>query len=174
MAKAVRSEETGPETGAVTESITYTPGEGDPSTVTWCGHVFRANVPKDIAGHADGSEREKLNFGLIESAKLNKHFLVGNARPKREVNATPKTADEYRAYFVAWLKDPSMDHADKLIARFARDRDLQLTCEVGADDFAYLSTLFMPRLHELAKADELTEAQVASLWINAGVNQLPW
>jgi len=75
---------------------------------------------------------------------------------------------------IDWIKDPAIEHTDQLIARFACDRELQAICEVGADDYAYLATLFMPRLHDLAKGDELTEGQVASIWINHGINQLPW
>lgn len=158
----------------VTETITYVPGEGDPSSIKWCGHTFQANMPKDITGHAEGSEREKLNMQLIERARDNKHFLVGNARVKRDALTEPKTAQEYRAYMVAWLKEPSLDHAEALIARFAKERELREACEVGGDDYSYLETLFMPKLHELAKADELTQGQIASLWVNHGINQLPW
>ena len=158
----------------VTENITYTPGPLDPVTVKWCGHVFQANVPKEITGHTEGTEREKLNHQLIEAAKGNKHFRVGNARPKRDPMELPKTADGYRAYMVNWLKDPAIETTDQLIARFARDRDLQIVCEVGHDDYAYLSTLFLPKLHELMRADEMTEPQVAAMWINHGVMQLPW
>jgi hypothetical protein len=68
----------------------------------------------------------------------------------------------------------TIEHADELIARFAKDRELQLACEVGSDDFAYLGTLFMPRLYDLAKADDLTAQQVSSLWISHGFNVLPW
>jgi hypothetical protein len=159
----------------VTETITYVPGPMDPVHTKWCGHTFQANVPKEITGHAEGTERERLNMHLIERARENKHFTVGSGRPaRRERNALPKTADEYKAYMIEWVKDPSIDHAAGLIARFTRDRDLQAACEVGSDDFAYLGTLFMPKLHELARADELTEGQVAQLWVNAGFNQLPW
>lgn len=158
----------------VTETITYMPGDGDPPTTKWCGIIFQANVPKEITGHAEGNERERLHHQLIERARDNKHFKVGSARRVSRDAAIPKTAEEYRAYAVSWIKDPSIDHADRLVARFAKDRDLQSACEVGADDYSYLATLFMPRLHDLAKADELTENQVASLWINAGINQLPW
>jgi hypothetical protein len=173
-ANAKVNEEMSAASEPVTETITYVPGEGDPSTIKWCGIVFQANVGKEITGHAEGSERERLHHHLIESARTNKFFLVGNARVKRDAMGPPKTAEQYRATMIEWLKDPALDHADKLIARFARDRELQAACEVGADDFSYLSTLFMPRLHELAKADELTEGQVASLWLNHGINQLPW
>jgi len=158
----------------VTETITYTPGPQDPVSIKWCGHTFQANVPKEITGNSEGSDRDKLNFHLIERARENKHFRVGSGRSRREEKSLPKTAEEYRAYMIDWIKDPSIEHADQLIARFARDRELQVSCEVGADDYAYLSTLFMPRLHDLAKGDELTEGQVASIWINHGVNQLPW
>lgn len=164
-----------PEMKSLTESVTYIPGSGDPNSVTWCGHTFRANIAKDITGHPGGSERERLNHQLIERARDNKHFKVGQGRaPRRDVLAQPETAEEYRAYMVGWLQDPAIQHADQLIERFAQDRDLQASCEVGSDDFSYLSTLFMPKLHEFAKGDELTEGQVASLWINHGINQLPW
>jgi hypothetical protein len=158
----------------VTETITYVPGPLDPVTVKWCGHVFQANVGKEIVGHAEGTEREKLNHQLITSARDNKHFMVGDAKPKRDRDTLPKTASEYRAYAVAWLKDPNIEHADQLIARFAKDRDLRTACEVGSDDYAWIATLFMPKLHELARADELTEPQVATMWINHGINELPW
>lgn len=174
-AAAKREVEDNAETsGPVTENITYLPGEGDPSTVTWCGHTFRANVPKEVTGNADGTDREQLNYQLIERARDNPSFKVGDARPRRRAIEIPKTADEYRAYLAAWLQDTSMQHADQLIARFARDRELQAACEVGTDDFSFIATLFMPKLHDMAKADELTEGQVAQLWVNHGINQLPW
>jgi hypothetical protein len=177
MARAPKPIEQGEApTEPVTETITYIPGSGDPSSVKWGGHVFQANVPKEITGHLEGSEREKMNMHLIERARENKTFKVGSAsaRPKRETAALPRTAEEYRAYVIDWLKDPNIEHADQLIARWARDRDLQMACEVGADDYSYIATLFMPKLHELARADELTEAQLSSVWINHGINQLPW
>jgi len=176
MARAARATENEvAESGPVTEAITYVPGSQDPVTVKWCGHVFHANVPKDITGNADGNDRDRLNAELIERARDNKHFKVGSGRgSKREAVALPKTPDQYRAHMIAWLLDESIRSTDQLVARFAQDRELQATCEVGADDWAYLSTLFMPKLHELAKADELTEAQVAHVWINHGINQLPW
>lgn len=175
MARQKNGEGAEPLAEAVTETITYMPGPMDPAVTKWCGHTFQANVGKDITGHPDGSAAEKLNHQLIEAARTNKHFKVGSARtPARETRELPKTAEEYRRYAVAWIKDPEIQTTEQLITRFARDRDLQFACEVGADDYAWLSTLFMPKLHELAKADELTEGQVASIWINHGVMQLPW
>jgi hypothetical protein len=158
----------------VTETIIYIPGEGDRPSVVWCGHTFHANVPKDITGNAGGSAREQLNMQLIERARENKHFVVGGVRKKRDARSDPRTQMEYRAYAIEWIKDPSIEHADQLIARLAKDRDLQLTCEVGYDDFAYLATLFMPRLHDLAKGDEINETQLGTLWLGHGYNVLPW
>lgn len=176
MARAPRQVTEGVEepAGPVTETITYLPSNGDPSNTIWCGHTFRANVPKDITGQAEGSESERLNHHLIESARSNPHFKVGDAKPKRANRELPKTAEEYRAYIAAWLQDPSIQHADQLIARFAKDRDLQVACEVGSSDWALIATLFVPKLHEMSKADELTDGQVAQMWVNAGINQLPW
>jgi hypothetical protein len=141
----------------------------------WAGHTFHANVPKEITGHADGSPREKLNLTLIEAARTNRFFRVGDAKPVRAPpDALPKTAEQYRAYMVAWVGDPGIQHVDELIARFARDRELQAACEVGTDDYSYLSTLFLPRLHQLAKMDEMNELQVATAWARQGFNVLPW
>lgn len=170
------NEEIGDDTAAghVTETVTYLPGNGDPSTVEWCGHTFRANMPKEITGHPDGTDREQLNHSLIERARDNPHFKVGDARPKRTGREMPTTAEGYRAHIAAWLQDPSIQTADQLIQRFARDRELQASCEVGASDWDLIATLFVPKLHDMAKADELTPEQVAHLWVNAGVNQLPW
>lgn len=159
----------------VTETITYVPGQHDPVHVPWGGHVFHANVPKEIKGDPEGSSSEKLNAHIIESARNNPAFVVGkDAKPKRERSALPKNAREYSAYFIEWLKDGHFETVEELVARFAKDRDLQAKCEVGPDDFAYLGTLFNPRLADLAKAEALTEPQVAAIWISHGVNQLPW
>lgn len=164
----------------VTETVTYVPGEGDPAYTKWAGQTFQANVPKELIGHADGTPQQKLNLHIIDSVKNgNKSFTLGGQKPKGKSTAAPKTADEYKSYFVDWLSkvntpDSHIRSADALIARFAQDHQLQDACEVGADDFAYLGGLFMPRLHELAKGDELTEQQVAGLWLQHGVNQLPW
>lgn len=164
----------------VTETITYTPGPMDPVTVKWGGHVFQANVPKEITGHAEGTSREQLNHSLIESARTNRHFMVGGERKKRDAIAEPQTPEEYRAYCIAWLKEigrdgnPVIQTTEQLISRFARDRDLQKACEVGHDDYTYIATLFMPKLHELQRAEELSDPQVATIWVNHGVNQLPW
>lgn len=174
MARQKSTDEALPLSEPVTETITYLPGPMDPTTVKWAGHTFHANVPKDVTGHADGTPSEKLNFGLIESARTSKHFRVGNSKPVKAPDALPTTPEQYRAYLVGWLNDPSIEHVDDLIARFAKDRELQVACEVGTDDYSYISTLFMPRLHQLAKMDEMNDLAVASAWARAGFNVLPW
>jgi hypothetical protein len=166
-------EDTDPPVEPVTETITYIPGEQDKPQVTWGGHTFQANVPKTITGHAEGSNQERINHHLIESARNNKHFQVGGTKKKRDASALPETAEQYRAYMVDWLQG-SFDHADELIQRFARDRDLRDRCDVGSDDYSYLATLFMPRLHELARGDDLNDLQVSAIWARNGFNVLPW
>ncbi|EJN14751.1 hypothetical protein PMI42_01725 [Bradyrhizobium sp. YR681] len=160
----------------VAETITYVPGQHDPSFVKWCGHTLQANVPKEIKGDPDGSSTEKLNAQMIESAKGNPHFVVGDpSKAQRSPrNKQPKDAKSYRAYFIDWLKDETFETPEELIGRFARDRELQAKCEVGPDDFALMGELFMPKLSDLAKACDMAEAQLAAVWINHGFNQLPW
>lgn len=158
----------------VVEQVTYLPGSQDPSFTKWGGHTFQANVSKEIKGDPDGTASEKLNHHIIEAARNNPHFQVGNTRPRRERTSMPKDSREYRAYLANWLKEEHFEEPEELIARFARDRDLQAKCDVGADDFGFIGELFMPRLHELARAHDMTEAQVAGLWLNHGYNQLPW
>lgn len=162
----------------VTETVTYVPGPMDPSIVKWAGHTFQANVPKQLTGHEEGhpdaTERTRMNMHVIERARENKHFSVGGARPKRDKAALPTNADEYLAYAIEWLKDPAIETAEQLIARFAQDRSLQERCEVGSDEFDKLATVLMPRLSELQKADSLTDPQLAQIWVNHGIMQLPW
>ena len=148
----------------VTETITYLPGPMDPPVTKWRGHVVHANLPKEIRAPADH----------FEHARGNKFFRVGADPVKPEKRQAPTTSEQYRAYIVDWLQDPAIQHAEDLIARFAKDRELRGRCEVGSDDYSYIATLFTPKLHDLARADELTENQVAHLWIQHGFNELPW
>lgn len=174
MARPKTPDEALPLIESVTETITYVPGPGGPASTMWGGITFQANVPQELTGHPDGNGRERLNYQMIETAKTSKGFVLGNAKRAKAPDALPTTAEQYRAYMVAWLKDTQLDHVDDLIARFARDRELQAACEVGTDDYAYLGTLFMPRLHQLAKMDEMNDLAVASAWARAGFNVLPW
>lgn len=180
MAKATkvieRIEEDPPQ--EVIENVTYLPGPMDPPIVKWAGYTFQANVPKQLTGHEEGhpdaTERTRMNMHIIERARENKHFQVGSEKKRRDKQALPTNADEYRAYAIEWLKDPAIDSVDALIGRFAQDRNLQQACEVGSDDFERIASLFMPRLGDLAKADGLTEQQIAQVWVNHGIMQLPW
>lgn len=174
MAKPKTADDTLLLSEPVTEMITYMPDPTDAPTTTWCGHTFHANVPKEIRGHVDGTSLERANMRLIEAARTNRFFRVGDAKVEKSASALPTTAEQYRAYMVGWLSDTGIQHVDELIARFARDRELQAACEVGTDDYAYLGTLFMPRLHHLAKMDEMNDLAVASAWARAGFNVLPW
>jgi hypothetical protein len=155
------------------ETITYVPGHLDPPQIKWCGQTFHANVPKEILGDSAGSQQERLNHGLIEAARGNRHFTVGGAKKKRDAGSLPTNDEEYRAYVVKWLQDP-FEHVEDMIARLARDRDLWQMCEVGSNDFEYISTLFMPKLYELARGDDMNELQVSAVWARHGFNVLPW
>lgn len=178
MARASAVEET--TSKSVTETITYVPGHGDPSITQWGGLTFHANVPKELTGHPEGTAREKLNHELIERARENKHFTVGGAKRARAKAVTPETPEQYRAHLVEWIKEVGPDgqsvirSVQQLIKRFADERDLRAICEVGASDYDLIGSIFMPKLGELAKADELTVEQVATIWKTNGFNELPW
>src|SRR5262245_32102253 len=62
------------------------PAEGDPPTVRWCGHTFHANVPKDVT-HA----------GLIQAARMNKFFKVGEFDPNDDHVKSQPQATKSRA-----------------------------------------------------------------------------
>lgn len=162
-------------TKPVEETITYEPGLQDPPSTRWGGHTFHANVPKKITGRPDGTEQERINHHIIERVRDgNPSFTAGDAKaPKKKKVELPTDANGYKAYMIGWLQD-QFDSAEALIERFVRDRDLQITCEVGAEDFAYLGSLFLPKLSKLAKADDMSEGQIASAWLRHGVNQLPF
>lgn len=176
---ASRSKETLPMLEAVTDTITYVPGDGDPVSVKWGGHIFHANVPKEITGHPDGTQAQQLNHELLTAARSNPHFRRGSEKGERKAAREPRTPAEYRAHFVNWLRDAKADgdegtNVDGLIARFCCDKPLQEACGCGSDDFMFMGELFMPKLHEFAKADGLNDQQVSAAWVNHGVNQLPW
>ncbi|XUM21063.1 hypothetical protein ACRAVF_27255 [Bradyrhizobium oligotrophicum S58] len=160
--------------GAVTAELTYHPGDGDPPSVKWGPHTFHANIAKAITGRDGGTERETLNHHIIQRARDNPHFSVDGQRSKRGKIGTPKDADEYKRYFVGWLKNETFDCVDDLLDRFVRDRNLQISAELAPEDFAWMRDLFNPRLHDLAKADGITEPQIAAAWAARGVNVLPW
>lgn len=150
------------------EQITYIPGDGDPLSVKWHGLVFHANVPKSVTKPE-----------LIEQAKGNKFFKVGSFDTAKDSTAAvdaaaavPKTSQEYRAHFVDWLKKAS--EINGLVATWAKEQSMRDACEVGADDYSYMGTLFYPKMHEFTKAAGLNQQQLSELWARYGVQQLPF
>lgn len=134
-----------PEAQGKPEQVTYRPGPEDPAQVKWNRHVFHANIPKMVHDQA-----------LIEKARANKFFHVGPFNPATDAvpvveTTLPKTAPQYRAWAVAWLKE--MRSERELDERWAKEETLRIDCEVGADDLEYLGTLFEPKRYELRKID---------------------
>lgn len=159
-------------------AITYMPGEGDPPSIKWRNRTFHANVPKQIS-----------DLDHIEAAKGNKHFKVGpfdpdkDKPPSPDFTGTPKTSDEYRAHVVAWLKklkaanergEPNVTGIDDMIKQWAAEQHLRELCDVGSDDYSFISQLFLPKMHELQKVAELNDKQLADKWGSYGIFQLPF
>ena len=176
--KAERTEDILPE--PVVETVTYVPrNPTDPAKVEWAGFVFHANVPKELRGDANGSERDRLNLHIIERARENDHFQVGDQKPRRNRPAEPKTPEEYRAHIAEWIKDAGQPESDiqsvnDMITKFAREAPLQRACGVGTDDWSMIGELFMPKLHTLQKMEEMSDGHLSSIWVNHGIMQLPW
>lgn len=129
------------------ELVTYRPGPEDPTQVRWDGHVFHANIPKTVTKTA-----------LIEKARKNRFFHVGPFNPatdsvplSEDQSATPKTAEQYRAFAVEWLK--KIDSVEELDTRWAAEEPLRMSCEVGTDDIEYLMDLMLPKRAELKKLE---------------------
>lgn len=130
----------------VSEQVTYLPGDGDPSQTKWHGLVFHANIPKTVT-----------NPILIEQARTNKHFHVGPFDPAKQGVPTheevvlPKTPEQYRAWFAAWLK--TMSSVDEMDQRWMKEEVLRESCGVGSDDLEYMTSLYQPKRAELRKLD---------------------
>lgn len=161
-----------------TVAITYLAGEHDPVSIKWRRRTFHANVPVPIS-----------DPDLIEAARGNKHFKVGefdadkDRAPAPDFTGTPKTADEYRAHVVGWVKklqvanrdgNPNVAGIDDMITRWQSEQELRALCDVGSDDYAWIGTLFLPKMHELAKVAGLNDQQLADKWREKGVLQLPF
>jgi len=128
------------------EQITYLPAEGDPNSVKWLGHTFHANVPKTVT-----------NATLIEKAKGNKFFKVGDFDPakdavKVEETPEPKTPEQYRAHAVAWIKRAKS--VDELDLKWQSEETLRMSSGAGSDDVEYLMSLLGPKRAELRKAEQ--------------------
>lgn len=169
-----------------TELVTYLPGDGDPHTVKWGGHTFHANVATPVAyvDFADPEAAPHPNKTLVERARGNKHFKVGDEKKPAAGPAQPTTPEQYRAHVVAWLKDIGRDAVNSnamtagcteaLIRRWADDAKLREVCGVGTDDYIYLRSLIDPKLSECQRADELNNEQLRELWVKHGIMELPW
>ena len=143
------------------EHITYLPGEGDPHTIKWRGVEFRANTPV----WSDNSD-------MIEAARTNRFFRVGDASHERRHDEAPQDAMEYRRHVLNWMK--SVTTVDQLVTNWSADRSLRDKCEVADDDIRYLGTLIEPKLRDMRAAEGLSETAMASIWIKHGVLELPW
>jgi hypothetical protein len=165
----------------LSEQITYLPREGDPPSTRWHGHVFHANVPKTVT-----------KAELIEAARNNRFFKVGSFDPAKDSTAAlsevpaddPKTSEQYRARVVAWLKrldkisaDPEQGPGgalEAMVKTWAKEQHMREACEVGSDDYSYIGSLFLPKMHQFSQAAGLNQQAVAELWARNGVFQLPF
>jgi hypothetical protein len=139
-----------------TETVTYLPGKEDPPETKWGSITFHANVPKEINAHAEGTPHERAMHAIIERARSNKFFHVGEfdaakAVAVREKVTPPKTSEQYRAWVVGWL--PGVSSVGELDHKWMSEEGLRIACEVGADDIDFLNTLIAPKRHELSKRD---------------------
>jgi hypothetical protein len=133
-----------PKSKETSEQITYRPGPEGPATTKWHGVTFHANVPKTVT-HAP----------LIEAAKLNKFFKVGeftsaDAVATNDRAPLPKTAEQYRAHFVGWLTQVSS--IAEFDAKWMSEESLRMACGVGSDDLEMMQGLAAPKLADLRKA----------------------
>ena len=142
------------------EMLTYLAGEGDPVTIKWRGVEFKANVPQRVADKAH-----------IAAARTNKFFRVGNEL-KEAPSFAPKDSMDYRAHVIDWMRDVTT--VDHLVRNWSADRNLRVKCEVGDDDVRYLGTIIEPRLRTMRQAEGLSDGQVAQIWIDHGILDLPW
>jgi hypothetical protein len=143
------------------EDVTYVPGADDPTICKWQGREFKANVPMRV--------RDK---GLIESARTNRFFRVGDQGPEPGDNDPPKNATQYRAHVVAWMKE--VNTVDDLVVKWSADRDLRRACEVGHDDIDWLGRLFEPKLRHMRIEEQLSELDVAGVFVKHGILEIPW
>jgi hypothetical protein len=154
--------------------VTYVPpddGQHHPSSLTWNGVTFQANMPVDLdpVKHAydiDEAERsvdpvtQRLllktvtrRVTMAEVAKTNPFFVVEGEpqavarKPGRP--ARPKTSEDYRAHALAWIA--SIDDPDELAERWNTEETLRERCGVGEDDVSYLRPLFEARHLELKR-----------------------
>ncbi len=142
------------------EMVTYLAGEGDPASVKWRGVEFKANAPQRIK---DPSH--------IEAARANRFFRVGDEN-KETPNRPIEDAMDYRAHVVEWMR--GVTTVEELVKSWAADRSLRVKCETGEDDIRFLGTLIEPKLRDMRKGEGLSDGQVAQIWVDHGILDLPW
>lgn len=158
------------ETAPESETITYMPGTEDPVSTKFFGHTFHANVPKIVT-----------NAELIK--KLREHpnpfFKLGQFNPETDhappegFTGEPKTAEQYRAHAVTWIK--KCKDIEDLAKTWVAEQRVREMCDFGTDDYAWLGTIFIPTMHELArKADMGRDDDLKKLWARYGVFALPF
>ena len=154
------------------EKVTYTPAPGDPPETEWMGHKFRANIPHPVT-----------NARLVEMAKGNRFFHVGEFDPARDaykdVVVKPETAEAYRAWAVTWFKQ--MNSIEEFAERWANEAKMRARLEVGFDDYHYISSIAQPKIDELIRREDeprkvrddiIREGEFADLELQiAGVGQ---
>jgi hypothetical protein len=144
---------------AYSEQVTYLPQPGDPASVEWGGKKFHANTPQTLKAHAEGNPPERAAHDLIEKARKNKYFKVGNFNAKKdsvevdEQPSLPRTPEQYRAWAVQWFQ--KVGSVEELDRRWQGEEKLRQDCGVGTDDLDYLRDLYEPRRYELRKAGSI-------------------
>jgi hypothetical protein len=122
--------------------VTYVPQSGDPAEVTWNSHVFKANIPRTVNVP-----------GMVEQARGNPWFRVGDEERAQASSVTdrPKTAEEYRAYALAWIM--AAPSSAELAKRWDDEAALRAEVEAGTDDEEYLAQFFNVKFDQLKKVE---------------------
>lgn len=152
-----------PQQAKVTEAaprVTYLPGDGDPAVTKYRGITFKAHQPTEVTKE------------IVDAVRGNRFFQIGDEPVQQAATDLPKTHEQYRAWVINWMKDVST--VRDLIRHWTEDQSLRHTCEVGSDDMNYLGTIIAPKVEGMRRSEGLSEQQLANLWIQAGVFELPW
>ena len=126
--------------------LTYLPDDGDPAKVTWNGHVFEANVGKEVR-----------NAYMVDLAKGNRFFKVEDADkvdkpdPKtKELDRERDRVGEYKKHAVAWI-NAAESHL-MMAKQWASEERMREEHGVGTEDIDWLMTLYTPKFEQLKRA----------------------
>src|ERR1043166_4740016 len=126
--------------------LTYLPDDGDPAKVTWNGHVFEANVGKEVR-----------NAYMVDLAKGNRFFKVEDAdkvdKPDPKTKALDRERDrvgEYKKHAVAWI-NAAESHL-MMAKQWASEERMREEHGVGTEDIDWLMTLYTPKFEQLKRA----------------------